>query len=137
MNKITVSNSGFNLILYEYFSCECPKPDVPCIRGILCPRVGDLRAIYENKTKTLRLYSQTIADLLRHDSAYDKLYLEFGELIQKPNNIARAHAVPTAPRNSYAFSKSPGKEHSMLSIEVSLTILISPTVWLKQTSTYF
>lgn len=89
---------------------------MPCIRGILCPRVTDLRAIYENRTKTLRLYSQTIADLLKHDSAYDKLYLEFGELIK--HNNARAHAVPTAPRNTYSFSKSPSKEHSMLSIEV-------------------
>ncbi|KAI6230018.1 hypothetical protein M3Y99_01110200 [Aphelenchoides fujianensis] len=89
--------------------CECPKHDVPCIRGVFCPSVGDLRAVYENKTRTLRLYSATIASLLRNDSAYDKLYLEFGEL------SARG-AAGGASRPAYSFAKRPAKEHAMLSI---------------------
>ncbi|KAI6237878.1 hypothetical protein M3Y95_00311000 [Aphelenchoides besseyi] len=89
--------------------CECPKSNVPCIRGVYCPSVHDLRAIYHNQSKTLRLYSSTIASLLRNDSAYDKLYLEFGELDSRSKTAG--------PRVSYAFAKRPSKEHAMLSIE--------------------
>uniref|UniRef100_A0A915DR70 Fibronectin type-III domain-containing protein n=1 Tax=Ditylenchus dipsaci TaxID=166011 RepID=A0A915DR70_9BILA len=49
------------------------------------PLVKDLRAIYDDKSRLLKLYSKEIADLLkRKENAYpiyDKLYLEFGELL--------------------------------------------------------
>lgn len=67
----TIFGKLLGVLSFDLLSrCECPKPDVPCIRGILCPRIADLRAVYENKTKTLRLYSQTVGvfDLRRPTS---------------------------------------------------------------------
>uniref|UniRef100_A0A914QJR8 Fibronectin type-III domain-containing protein n=1 Tax=Panagrolaimus davidi TaxID=227884 RepID=A0A914QJR8_9BILA len=60
--------------------CDCPKSEKSCIRGIHCPFVRDLRAIYENSNKTLKLFSKQISNVLKSAKIYDKIYLEFGEI---------------------------------------------------------
>lgn len=77
----------------------------------MCPVIGDLRAIYENSSRTLKLYSSEIAATLRRASQYDKVYLEFGELTPRRHRIGQ--------ELSYAFSNDANKEHVMLSIKVT------------------
>lgn len=92
--------------------CNCPNDELTCIRGIMCPIVNDLRAVYENSSRTLKLYSTEIAAMLRHASAYDKVYLELGELTSRRQKLGQDP--------SYAFSSDSSKEHVMLSIKVTI-----------------
>uniref|UniRef100_A0A915ED87 Fibronectin type-III domain-containing protein n=1 Tax=Ditylenchus dipsaci TaxID=166011 RepID=A0A915ED87_9BILA len=84
-------------------------------RGIFCPLVKDLRAIYDDKSRLLKLYSKEIATLLkRKENAYpiyDKLYLEFGEL------LTTAQEPIGSVADAYSFTKGiNSKEHAMLNL---------------------
>uniref|UniRef100_A0A914Q5Z8 Fibronectin type-III domain-containing protein n=1 Tax=Panagrolaimus davidi TaxID=227884 RepID=A0A914Q5Z8_9BILA len=63
------------------------KSQKPCKQknGIICEfgcmdNLRDLRAIYENSNKTLKLFSKQISNVLKSAKIYDKIYLEFGEI---------------------------------------------------------
>ena len=105
-----------NIILESNSRCDCPKSEKSCIRGINCPFVKDLRAVYDNQTKTLKLYSNQIAEVLKNASLYDKIYLEFGEIgpVESPDEAQRALGL----QGGEFIFKSPDKERSVISLQV-------------------
>ena len=106
----------YTIPIENIFRCDCPKSEKSCIRGIHCPFVKDLRAVYDNQTKTLKLYSNQIADVLKNASLYDKIYLEFGEIgpVESPDEGQRALGLQGG---EFVF-KSPDKERSVIGLEV-------------------
>lgn len=63
----------------QCFSCECPlsaadrQQLTQCVRGIMCPLVGDLTATYDPAGRVVRFYSKELARMLRNSTQYDKL----------------------------------------------------------------
>ncbi|KAI1728093.1 hypothetical protein DdX_00247 [Ditylenchus destructor] len=110
--------------------CECPKMESQCIRGIHCPQIKDLRAVYDHVSHQLKLYSKEIASLLMKRNGtwplYDKLYMEIGEL-NKPAD--RIHT----PLTGTTFGKgSESKEHVMVNINTRLNHVREQTLFDSQ-----
>ena len=130
-----LDNLRFLFILFlttknlKNFRCDCPKSEKSCIRGIHCPFVKDLRAIYENSTKTLKLFSKQISSVLKNATLYDKIYLEFGE-IGPAEQEGPAGATGAASKSSMGIGKgdfvftTQEKERDVISLEVSPPVLV-------------
>uniref|UniRef100_A0AC34R6E1 Fibronectin type-III domain-containing protein n=1 Tax=Panagrolaimus sp. JU765 TaxID=591449 RepID=A0AC34R6E1_9BILA len=109
----------------DHLRCDCPKSEKSCIRGINCPFVKDLRAVYENQTRTLKLFSRQISQVLKNATFYDKIYLEFGEIGPADPIDGRKSS-----NNEFVF-KSPDKERAVISLEhTNLTSLFDTIPYL-------
>uniref|UniRef100_A0A7E4ZZ57 Fibronectin type-III domain-containing protein n=1 Tax=Panagrellus redivivus TaxID=6233 RepID=A0A7E4ZZ57_PANRE len=96
--------------------CDCPKTEKSCIRGIHCPLVKDLRAVYDNATLSLKLYSKQIAAVLKNATQYDKIYLEFGEIGPAVAPVGRNLAFGSSGGGDFVFTKAE-KERAVFALK--------------------
>ncbi|CAD5223310.1 unnamed protein product [Bursaphelenchus okinawaensis] len=103
-------------------NCEPSDSSLPCIRGLLCPKVNDLQVVYDKKLRSLKMFSKTVAEVYNKAEEYDKMYLEFGELTSKSSR---------GLKNGYIFVKGKAKEHSIINIDPSTGIFDKTALILK------
>lgn len=73
--------------------------------------------MYENSTRTLKLYSKQIANVLKNATLYDKIYLEFGQIGRAEGGSARDRSSMGIGKGDFVFT-SQEKERAVIALEV-------------------